>query len=119
MTTPNRQEIIDAYEALTELRDNAREHVGLKAEGQYRTVLEALPPKPDLTMADVEWDDDKHYLAEADHPMFGKVIMLGLNAYSEIEFFAPQRYNGRYKEAPRESLILTGKRFSLTEVIND
>lgn len=43
MTTPNRQEIIDAYEALTELRDNAREHVGLKAEGQYRTVLEALP----------------------------------------------------------------------------
>lgn len=43
MTTPNHQEIIDAYEALTELRDNAREHVGLKAEGQYQTVLEALP----------------------------------------------------------------------------
>lgn len=101
MTTPNRQEIIDAYEALTELRDNARD------------------PKPALTMADVKWDEEKHYLAEAEHPMFGKVIMLGLNAYSEIEFFAPQRYNGRYKETPRESLTLTGKRFTLTEVIND
>lgn len=29
-----------------------------------------------LTMANIGWNDDKHFLAEANHTVYGKVIMV-------------------------------------------
>ncbi|MHB2252909.1 hypothetical protein [Corynebacterium aurimucosum] len=114
MNAPTRQEIIDAHEALETLCARVPEET--PAYAMKSLILSALPPRPNPTMADVEWDDDKHYLAEAEHPDFGKVIMLGRNAYSRIDFFAPERYASRFKDTGPENLTPTGKRYTLTEV---
>lgn len=69
-----------------------------------------------FTMAEVEWDDDLHYLAEAEHPNFGKVIMLRLNAHNLIEFIAPECYESRFRDTSPGNLAPTGRRYTLTEV---
>ena len=76
MSEPTRQEIIDAHKALEELYDWALEWAGTRAHSRYGVIHEALPPKPPLTMADVVWDEDKYFLAEAEHYKYGKVVML-------------------------------------------
>ena len=111
MPNPTRQEILDAYNTLEALCARLPATRAAKA-----SILAALPPKPKPTMAEIKWDDDKHYLAEAEHPDFGKVIMLGLNAYSMIDFFAPERYASRFKDTHPANLTPTGKRYTLTEV---
>lgn len=121
MTTPNRDQIIRAHEALERLERAVWKGSENEYEEMYHSeakdiILSILPPKPAPTMADIEWNDDKHYLAEAEHPDYGKVIMLGLNSYSLIDFFAPERYSSRFKDAPPEILTPTGKRYTLTEV---
>lgn len=73
MTNPTRQEIIDAYKALDTLCEKAGEDTSVKALRSL--MLSALPPRPNPTMAEIIWDDDKHYLAEALHPTYGKVAM--------------------------------------------
>lgn len=71
---------------------------------------------PQFTMSEVKWDDDLHYLAEAEHPNFGKVIMLRLNAHNLIEFIAPECYASRFKDTSPENLTPTGRRYTFTEV---
>lgn len=121
MNDHTRQDIINAYDALEELKNVALSTADFCGDtDKYlmwkNEILKVLPPKPQLTMADIEWDDAKHYLAEAEHPDYGKVIMLGLNSYSLIDFFAPKRYSSRFKDAPPEILTPTGKRYTLMEV---
>lgn len=119
MTTPTRQEIIDAYKALEELYDWALEWAGTRAHSRYGAIRDVLPPKPQPTMADVEWDDDKYYLAEAEHKSCGKVIMLGPDEEGLIEFFIPKACASRYDAAYPGSLTLTGRRYELAEVQDD
>ena len=116
MPNPTRQEIIDAYSALDDLRDNALEWEGVKAQKQYHAVLKILPPKPRPTMAEVEWDDDKHYLAEAEQEFYGNVIMLGLANDGFIRFFIPNSSEQHFTMANPKTLTPTGKRYTLTEV---
>lgn len=71
---------------------------------------------PQFTMAEVEWDDELHYLAEAEHAIFGKVIMLRLNAHNLIDFIAPECYESRFKDTSPENLTPTGRRYTLTKV---
>lgn len=71
---------------------------------------------PQFTMAEVEWDDELHYLAEAEHPNFGKVIMLRLNAHNLIDFIAPECYASRFKDTSPGNLTPTGRRYTFTEV---
>lgn len=83
MTHPTPQEVINAHKALDELL-----HLSLSlsiTDTQEDDVLrfqkiihQALPPIPQPTMAEVEWDDDKHYLAEAKHvdPQYGLVTLI-------------------------------------------
>ena len=80
MTESTRKEILDAYEALETLTDTCI-HSSEQAEGLRELVLRVLPPRPNPTMADVEWDEEKHGLAAATHTAKGKVIMVkpGLN----------------------------------------
>lgn len=115
MTNPTRQEIIDAHKALEELYDWALEWAGTRAHSRYGAIRDVLPPKPKPTMAEVEWDDDKHYLAEAEHPGWGKVIMLGLGEEKLIDVFIPHLRKSNCI-VPRGNLTLTGKRYALTEV---
>lgn len=114
MSNPTRQEIINAHEALDLLYKRAAKVVPNSALKTY--VLAALPPKPRPTMAEVEWDDELHYLAEAEHQYCGEVIMLGPDEGGLIEFFVPKLRASRYDAAYPGSLTLTGRRYTLTEV---
>ena len=125
MTNPTRQEIIDAHNALEKLGHMAWNG----SEDMYdkrlcalwkKQILAALPPKPQPTMAEVEWDDELHYLAEAEHPEYGKVIMLGMNFFfGRIRIMSTKEKDALWHLAEPESLTPTGKRYTLTEVQDD
>lgn len=121
MTNPTRQEIIDAHYALENLEYVARKSAKSTEEKDYCTrkrnlILRALPTLPRPTMAEIEWNDDKHYLAEAKYEPYGSVIMLGPADDGLIEFFSPRLRECRYDSAYRGTLTLTGKRYTLAEV---
>ena len=111
MTNPTRQEIIEAHEALEALSKRS-----LGTRYVEMAILKALPPKPQPTMAEIEWLDGVHYLAEAEHDVYGQVIMLGLDAGGLIEFIIPSRRDFRCDTDSPGALTLTGKRYTLTEV---
>lgn len=132
MTNPTRQEIIEAYDDLARLAGIAI-RLAIKSEGQnsqkldeiddlHRAIFKALQPKPAPTMAEIEWEDNKHYLAEAEHPYFGKVIMLGKAALSGRVRITCDKENSPLKShtlwqaVEPETLTPTGKRYTLTEV---
>lgn len=122
MSTPTRQEIIDAHETLGHLCNSLE--MGLRfnsatIKASEDVIRKVLPPIPQPTMADVEWDDDLHYLAEAEHPDYGKVIMLGLEMHGLIDFFTSPDHTKRSLAVERETLTPTGKRYTLTEVQDD
>lgn len=69
------------------------------------------------TMADVEWDDELHYLAEAEHGVYSGVIMLGKNSLSgNIRVLAKVGVANEVRAVEAVELIPTGKRYTLTEV---
>lgn len=81
MTDLTRQEILDAYSALEELKNVALSAADFCGDTEKflmwkNEILKALPPKPQPTMADIDWDDNEHFLAEAENRAWGKVIML-------------------------------------------
>jgi hypothetical protein len=119
---PTRQEILDAYSALEELKNVALSAADFCGDTEKflmwkNEILKALPPKPQPTMADIEWDDDKHYLAEAEHPYQGKVLMLGKSFFSGRICITRAKENGAlWSEVKPETLTPTGRSFELTEV---
>ena len=121
MTNPTRQEIINAHNALEDLKNVALLAADFTSDTVLYTrwkkqILAALPPKPHPTMNEIEWDDNKHYLAEAEHDVYGQVIMLGLDAGGLIEFIIPSRRDFRCDTDSPGNLTPTGKRYTLTEV---
>lgn len=120
MTQPTRQEIIDAHKALEYLIKNLYDLPLEEAKHttSYERLAKFLPPRPQTTMAEIEWDDDKHYLAEAMHPEHNEVLMLVKHCFSgNIGFLYKDEdgYNDILYTAP-ENLTPTGKRYTLTEV---
>ena len=121
MPNPTRQEIIRAHEAADNLAELAAHPMSYATDAEvandYReTILAALPPKPQPTMAEVEWDDDKHYLAEAEESSLGTVVMLMKRKDGFIELtMKPYTFPLRACTLP-ENLTPTGKRYTLTEV---
>lgn len=120
MPNPTRAQILNAHEALEELKNVAlsaadfcgdtEKYLAWKSE-----IIAALPPKPQPTMNEIEWDDDEHFLAEAEHPDWGKVVMLRESAL--IIFVQPiEKRMGDIHVARVEELTPTGKRYTLTEV---
>lgn len=114
MTKPTHQEIIDAYDALDTLCDRVPATRSAKER-----ILKALPPKPQPTMAEVKWDEDEHYLAEADYlHTGGQVIMLTPKVEDReicgIKCFR-KKHGYTFTAHPR-LLTPTGKRYTLTEV---
>ncbi|OFK27212.1 hypothetical protein HMPREF2822_12275 [Corynebacterium sp. HMSC062E11] len=122
MTNPTRQEIIDANSALASLvcfalsnTSDPDEKDWIKTEG--RAIAAVLPPRPRPTMAEVEWDDDVHYLAEAETPdLVGKVVMLRKTESGLIEFTMTTCTPLTKGCTWPEKLTPTGKRYTLTEV---
>lgn len=115
MTQSTRQEILDAHEELEKLCN--------RLPGTRRakmTILAVLPPKPQPTMAEVEWDDDKHYLAEAERVDGVKVAMLKpMRLYPQIKCLAFDGGDFCIKYPDPDDLTPTGKRYTLTEVQDD
>lgn len=118
MTTPARQEIIDAHKTLEYLIKNLYDIPLEEAKHttSYERLAKFLPPKPQPTMAEIEWDDDKHYLAETEQSKYGQVIMLGLDETGFIEFFIPRLGENRYGTVCPDTLTPTGRRYTPTEV---
>ncbi len=115
MSSPTRQEIIDAYEMLDVLLGYSEDRNPDLVPERRSIIEKALPPRPQATMAEVEWDDDKHYLAEADHATTRKVIMLHPTSDGKIECL--NKWDGLYRIywfTPAH-LTPTGKRYTLTE----
>lgn len=123
MSTPTRQEIIDAHSALKhlisyDLSDAYTEAEVEEVHEREQLIRKFLPPFPRPTMNEIEWDDDEHFLAEAEHPDWGKVVMLRESAL--IIFVQPiEKRMGDIHVARVEELTPTGKRYTLTEVHND
>ncbi|MEJ4093756.1 hypothetical protein [Corynebacterium accolens] len=120
MPNPTRQEILEAHEALEKLKNVALSAADFCGDTEKflmwkNEILKALPPKPQPTMAEIEWDDNEHFLAEAEHPDWGKVAMLRESGL--IIFVQPiEKKIGDIQVARVEELTPTGKRYTLTEV---
>ena len=117
MSNPTRQEIIDAYESLDFLCVSLFNNPDTRLEklAAAQTAIEkALPPKPRPTMAEVEWDDEKHYLAEAEVGEI-KLVMLEPDLIGWIRGFNPETGRIMPVVEPRD-VTPTGKRYTLTEV---
>lgn len=115
MSNPTRREIIDAYEALDTLCERASEIAPTYAIRSH--ILAALPPIPRPTMAEVEWDNDKHYLAEAERVNGVKVAMLKpMRLYPQIKCLAFDGGDFCIEYPDPDDLTPTGKRYTLTEV---
>lgn len=125
MPNPTRQEIIDAHTALENLSDLAfigADSVNKEALANIwkDEIKRVVPPKPLPTMAEIEWDDDEHYLAEAEQEFLGKVIMLHLNPSDErIRYLQRKGEEARTHYAYPDTLTPTGRRYTLTEVHDD
>lgn len=83
-------------DTLTEVARAAREHI----------LATTDPP----TMADVEWDDEKHYLAGATTSNGGSVVMLWHDDIDTDHIITD------HAEWPRDRLTPNGKRYELREV---
>ena len=124
MSTPTRKQIIDAHKALHELGKWASTHYDTTGDrdhlAQVETVLMGMQPKPPLSMGDIEWDDDKHYMAEAEHHLYGLVTMIdrvGIHGYIQCAFRNDDGINTVLVN--RDYLTPTGRRYTLTEVQDD
>lgn len=121
MTQPSRQEIIKAYDALDALEYSAFKGAESRTEEEislYRKnlIIAALPPKPRPTMEDVEWDDDKHYLAEAEHQEYGLVTMIGpAGQHDKIQCTFRNDDGINVIFSSREYLTPTGNRYTPTQ----
>ena len=116
MPNPTRGDIIEAHKALTNLLKLASGTSTASAIFNEQIVRDALPPKPQPTMAEVEWDDSKHYLAEAEHSFLGKVVMINYDPGLErILYICDGKPNGEGLSS-LERLTPTGRRYTLTEV---
>ena len=122
MSIPTRQEIIDAHTALENLSDLAfigADSVNKEALANIwkDEIKRVVPPKPQPTMAEVEWDDEKHCMAEAEHADWGTMTMLKpMRTYPQIKCLSTKGGDYCILYPSPEDLILTGRRYTLTEV---
>ena len=121
MTNPTREQIEAAYYAVERLARLATiPELHPLDEGvveDYRDmILNILPPKPQPTMAEVEWDDGLHFLAEAESISGLKLVML--HPITDVQILCLGRGDVRYWTyyCNPEDLTPTGRRYTLTEV---
>ena len=112
MAKPTHQEIIDAYDALDTLCNRVPATRAAK-----ESILRVLPPKPRPTMAEAQWDNDKHRLAEAEYVNGGTIIMLDIQKECDkIKCLTTVDDSFRIIYLKPDHLIPTSKRYILAEV---
>ena len=118
---PTRQEIIEAHQVVKDYieheLDVAHNEADIKeALRRDELLLKFLPPLPRLTMAEIEWDEEEHFLTEAEHPNWGKVVMLSkIRGGGEI-YYIRRGFEGKLLTlASPEVLTPTGRRYVLQE----
>lgn len=105
-------EQVQQFDAEYELTGRNYSSDPMRAAAEY-----ILSHAPAPTMAEVEWDDEKHYLAEAEHPEWGKVIMLGEGRTPGfIRTIRGKENDAFWGTAGPYNLTPTGKRYELKEV---
>lgn len=120
MTTPTRQEIIDAYETLDILLGFSEDRNPDLVPERRRIIEKALPPRPQPTMADVAWNDEKHFLAEAKTKNGPLVAMIGKRQDQWISCIRVGTSPALRTRTEFEGYLTpTGKRYTLTEVQDD
>lgn len=118
---PTRQEIIAAHQVVKDYIEHELDVAYTEADTEEalrreRLLLKFLPPKPRLTMAEIEWDDSKHYLAEAEHSEYGKATMVSKTHDTEEIYYLRWGATGRLMAlASPEALTPTGRRYVLQE----
>ncbi|WKS56826.1 hypothetical protein [Corynebacterium accolens] len=67
-------------------------------------------------MADIDWDEGKHFLAEAEHSEYGKVVMVSKTHDTEEIYYLRWGATGRLMalDSP-DKLTPTGRRYVLQE----
>ena len=124
MPNPTRQDIINAHDSLEELKCAALKSADFCGDTDHflmckDEILKALPPRPQPTMAEIEWNDDKHCLAEAKLDGGSKVIMLGEEPDGTISVFHPGPVRYRGGTVIPDYLTPTGRKFALKEANNE
>lgn len=122
MSEPTHQQIIDAYEALDELKKWANNHLTYYGDGshldQVERILSVIPPRPNPTMDEIVWDDNKHFLSAALHPEHGEVVMLVKDCFNGnigFLFKDEEGFNDILYTAPR-NLTPTANKYVLKEL---
>lgn len=123
MPNPIREEIINAHDALSSLTYLADNYISSTSGGGdevrelRQAIIKALPPRPQPTMAEIEWDNDKHRFAEAENPDHGEVIMLNVSQISgKVRIFFNQYGEFYLGYASPENLTPTGRKYELKEI---
>ena len=106
-----RDELREAHEALDALCGYIQLDSGIYPEANREFILSALPPKPRPTMAEIGWDEDEHYLAEAVHPEYGKVMMVACTGGGPIDILTRKGNSMPYRSALPEELEPTGRHY--------
>lgn len=112
MIDPTRKEIIDAQLARQWAEWNKSCEVSspeIQAAANF-ILAHTTPP----TMAEVEWEDDKHHLAEAEDEHGIRMIMVS----DELDFIRcmqPPNAGGIVLGVPKKDLTPTGRRYVLQE----
>ncbi|AMO89707.1 hypothetical protein WM42_2005 [Corynebacterium simulans] len=121
MTNPTRKEIIEAYREI----DMLLGHYDDRNPGRVpecRAIIEkALPPRPQPTMADVVWNDEEHFLAEARIKNGPLVAMIGKDQEQWITCIPIETdYSLLCKRTEFEGYLTpTGKHYRLQEAQDD
>lgn len=116
MTEYTREEVYKAHDALEYLIQNLYDvsFEEAKDTDSYKKLVKFLPPKPKPTMNQIAWNDNMHYMAEAQHVAFGKVYML---EPEEERIRCLHRGMAKHEilYSLRGDLTPTGKRYKITE----
>ena len=119
MSQPTRKQTIEAHDALKKL-----ENAAYRGEKEWNSIywknliLAALPPKPAPTMADIEWDSEQHYLAEAETENGIKVVMLSQDE-NVIKCIQPPNAGDVVIRLPKKELTPTGRHYIPTQTQED
>lgn len=116
MANPTRQDIINAHAAVEGLTNAALPTADFCGDKDkllmwQKEIVKLLPPKPEPTMAEIGWDDDNYYLAEAEHSAYGLVIMIGEGKASDTIHIIHHDKESRCCEVATGDLTPTGRRY--------
>lgn len=121
MSQPTREEIIRAYQTLNHLCDCLE--VGCTfgpatIKASKNAIEKALLPKPKRTMAEIQWDNEEHYLAEAETENGIKVVMLSQDE-NVIKCIQPPNAGDVVIRLPKKELTPTGRHYTPTRPQED